>query len=255
LTAVVCLLVALNSNATVQLTPSTTAIKVNESFTLNITASALNNIDSASVAFNYDPALLRLDGITLDGGAAFCDLIIKDSIPDDGLVEGIFALAHQPAGNPCPALSGDFVAFQIKMTALALGNASLAITQNAPGFGWTSEDNPGVIVNNTTAQPIQIAVIVDNDNDGIADNLDNCTEVSNPAQQNTDGDIFGNACDADFNNDNFVNSLDLGLFKQMFFTSGDVEADLNGDQIVNSLDLGLFKARFFQAPGPSGIVE
>ena len=43
----------------------------------------------------------------------------------------------------------------------------------------------------------------------------------------------GNACDADLNNDNFVNSLDLGLFKLVFMTA-DADADLNGDGVVNS---------------------
>ena len=93
---------------------------------------------------------------------------------------------------------------------------------------------------------------IDTDSDGVLDYNDNCTETANADQQDTDADNIGNACDADFNNDNLVNSLDIGLFKTMFFTGGDVQGDLNGDQIVNSLDLGLFKARFFQAPGPSG---
>ncbi|MDH5570790.1 MAG: thrombospondin type 3 repeat-containing protein [Gammaproteobacteria bacterium] len=96
---------------------------------------------------------------------------------------------------------------------------------------------------------------LDSDNDGVVDYADNCTTVANPDQQDTDADNYGNACDADFNNDNLVNSLDLGLFKQMFFSTGDVEADMNGDQIVNSLDLGLFKASFFQSPGPSATAQ
>jgi len=98
-------------------------------------------------------------------------------------------------------------------------------------------------------------MVLDADSDGIPDTYDNCTQVSNTAQQDTDGDNYGNACDADFNNDNIVNSLDLGLFKQMFMTAGDVQADMNDDQIVNSLDLGLFKASFFQQPGPSGTAQ
>ena len=96
---------------------------------------------------------------------------------------------------------------------------------------------------------------IDTDADGVFDVADNCSETSNPNQQDTDGDNYGNACDADFNNDNSVNALDIGLFKQMFFVSGDSQADLNGDQLVNSLDIGLFKARFFQPPGPSGIAQ
>jgi len=95
----------------------------------------------------------------------------------------------------------------------------------------------------------------DTDNDGVNDNEDNCTEVSNPDQLDTDRDGYGNICDGDLNNDGRVNSLDLGLFKAAFFTFGNLPADLNGDQIVNSLDLGIFKRLFFSRPGPSGLVQ
>lgn len=97
---------------------------------------------------------------------------------------------------------------------------------------------------------------LDVDADGVRDMLyDNCTSVSNSDQLDTDSDGYGNLCDADFNNDIIVNSLDLGLFKTAFFTAGDIVEDLNGDQIVNSLDLGLFKLRFMQPPGPSATVN
>ena len=94
----------------------------------------------------------------------------------------------------------------------------------------------------------------DTDLDGIADNIDNCTNVSNPSQLDTDADGYGNHCDADLNNDGIVNAIDLGLFKQAFFTFGNVAADINGDGVVNSLDLGLFKRMFFQQPGPSALI-
>ncbi len=41
----------------------------------------------------------------------------------------------------------------------------------------------------------------DTDGDGVADTEDNCDELSNPEQTNTDGDEQGNACDADDDND------------------------------------------------------
>lgn len=35
----------------------------------------------------------------------------------------------------------------------------------------------------------------DRDNDGVADNVDNCPDLPNPTQDNEDGDAFGDACD------------------------------------------------------------
>ncbi len=98
----------------------------------------------------------------------------------------------------------------------------------------------------------------DADSDGLRDDLDNCILVPNgplagtgPPQHDTDGDAFGNACDADLNDDGIVNFLDLALFKAVFL-SGDADADLTGDGIVNFLDLARLKELFLKPPGPSG---
>ena len=95
----------------------------------------------------------------------------------------------------------------------------------------------------------------DNDGDGIVDAFDNCVNAANgPSspnpQRDTNGDGFGNVCDADLNNDNVVNFSDLAQMKAVFFTA-DPDADLNGDGVVNFADLALMKAQFFGAPGPS----
>ena len=95
--------------------------------------------------------------------------------------------------------------------------------------------------------------VPDSDADGLSDDADNCTLVANADQHDTDGDGIGNACDADFNDDCFVNFVDLGEMKAEFFHTGDLEEDLNGDTSVNFGDLGILKARFFQPPGPSGV--
>lgn len=97
---------------------------------------------------------------------------------------------------------------------------------------------------------------VDSDGDGVSDNVDNCTNVANGDQRDTNGDGFGNACDADLNNDLIINALDLGLLKNAFFAvpgdgSWDPDADLDGDDVVNVIDLAIVKAGFFGAPGPS----
>jgi hypothetical protein len=92
----------------------------------------------------------------------------------------------------------------------------------------------------------------DSDSDTVIDLFDNCTEVANVDQRDSDGDGFGNACDADLDNNCSVNFTDLGALKAVFFTS-DANADLNGDGNVNFVDLGIMQSFFFFAPGPSGL--
>jgi len=92
----------------------------------------------------------------------------------------------------------------------------------------------------------------DADGDGIIDSRDNCINVPNADQRDTNADTFGNICDSDLNNDNIVNALDLNLFRNNFGTN-DADADFNGDNIVNALDLNILRNNFGSPPGPSGL--
>ncbi|MGF1644415.1 MAG: lamin tail domain-containing protein, partial [Thiotrichales bacterium] len=101
------------------------------------------------------------------------------------------------------------------------------------------------------AAPVCASPPLDTDGDGVPDHLDNCSLVANPDQRDTDGDGFGNRCDADLNNDGVVNGLDLVQFRQRFLTT-DPHADFNGDGAVNGLDLVIFRQLFLAEPGPKG---
>jgi Thrombospondin type 3 repeat len=92
------------------------------------------------------------------------------------------------------------------------------------------------------------------DGDGIPAAEDNCTNVANADQRDTDGDGIGNACDPDFDGDCTVNFVDLGIMKTAFFGS-DADVDLDGDGFVNFVDLGILKRLFFCRPGPSGVAN
>ncbi|MEM6641282.1 MAG: family 16 glycosylhydrolase, partial [Pseudomonadota bacterium] len=59
----------------------------------------------------------------------------------------------------------------------------------------------------------------DADGDGVFDSLDNCQDVPNADQRDTNADGFGNACDADLTGDCFVNFGDLGALRLFFFSS------------------------------------
>jgi hypothetical protein len=71
-------------------------------------------------------------------------------------------------------------------------------------------------------------------------------------QRDTDGDGYGNVCDADFDQDGLVNFADLATLKRSFYGLY-ASADLDGDGVVNFRDLVRLKSRFLRAPGPSGL--
>lgn len=99
---------------------------------------------------------------------------------------------------------------------------------------------------------------LDVDGDGVSDDADNCKQERNPDQLDSDGDNIGNACDCDFNQDNFCGGPDFSLFIGCFNRAvGDdaicQAADMNGDGFVGGPDLSLFTAGFSGPPGPSGL--
>jgi hypothetical protein len=105
---------------------------------------------------------------------------------------------------------------------------------------------------------------IDTDGDGVDDAIDNCTLVANGPtipdaggniQRDTDGDGYGNVCDADLDGSKAVNLVDFGLFRTAFGQSGsfDFDADFDGSGAVNLIDFGIFRALFGGEPGPSGL--
>ena len=101
--------------------------------------------------------------------------------------------------------------------------------------------------------PTLEAVAADSDGDGVTDDVDNCTDVANADQTDTDGDAIGNACDADITGDCSVNFADLAALKAAFFPNPyNANADFNSDGFVNFGDLAFMKSTFFNGanPGP-----
>lgn len=95
------------------------------------------------------------------------------------------------------------------------------------------------------------AFAIDTDGDTIDDDQDNCIEIANIDQRDSNNDGFGNVCDADLDDSGFVNFADLSLFKSVF-GSNDANADFDGSGFVNFADLAAFKVLFGNPPGPAG---
>ncbi len=82
----------------------------------------------------------------------------------------------------------------------------------------------------------------------------------NTDQRDTNGDGFGNLCDADHTMDLTVNLSDYSLFRSLFGSTphlGPVhpghDADYNGDGVVNLSDYSIFRSSFGGTPGPSAL--
>ncbi len=70
--------------------------------------------------------------------------------------------------------------------------------------------------------------IIDSDNDGIEDSIDNCLSVSNFVQTDTDGDGDGNACDPDDDNDGMPDDWEIANFLDPLLDDAHDDADEDG---------------------------
>lgn len=100
---------------------------------------------------------------------------------------------------------------------------------------------------------------LESDTDGIPDHQDNCTEIANLDQLDSDSDGFGNACDFDLDNDGIRSGVDVQAISCAF--TGELAsypgADWDDDGLMEGSD---FESIFpflpldaGSAPGPSGV--
>ncbi|MDH4023153.1 MAG: thrombospondin type 3 repeat-containing protein, partial [Gammaproteobacteria bacterium] len=101
-------------------------------------------------------------------------------------------------------------------------------------------------------------LLQDADADSVYDGQDNCINVANLAQVDSDNDGFGNHCDGDLNNNGFTNAFDAPLFRAQLGQPSVAPtyniADLNANGTVNAFDTPLFRSLLGSPPGPSGLV-
>jgi len=128
--------------------------------------------------------------------------------------------------------------------------AGEAYYRNVPYLSWMN-----IYVGDPLMQLARpLAPVDDGDGDGVLDRRDDCRELANPSQRDSDGDGFGDGCDPDFDQDGVVGIADAARLeralrvKQRF--SG---ADLDGDGAVDDRDRSLLQVGLHLPPGPGRV--
>lgn len=145
------------------------------------------------------------------------------------------------AGNGATGFSGDGGA--AKLASLA-GPADVVL------------DGAGnlYVVDSANNRVRKVTLVFDSDGDGIRDADDNCPDVQNPEQTDTDHDGHGDACDSDDDNDGVADPIDNCPFNANSDQSdrdgdgrGDVcDADIDGDEVPNADDNCPFDPNLYQ---------
>ena len=147
------------------------------------------------------------------------------------------------------------ITFTVSGSALEITSAGVLSFKVAPDYETKSLYSATVTATdgtNSTTQSITVNVIdvdegvspgSDADDDGVADDVDNCPNAANPDQLDSDGDLSGDVCDTDDDGDGVADSSDAFPLDstESIDTDGDgvgnnADTDDDGDGISDTLD-------------------
>ena len=161
---------------------------------------------------------LLLSGISIAAGQSSTNYTIETDVVSGGGGTSVSTnyMSEHTVGQPTPIETS------------GTGSSSANYT-NYPGFWHATLGLPSP----------------DTDGDGIPDSLDNCYLTINPGQQDTDGDGYGNACDADLDNDGVVGFNDYNVFGQAWGSDNtkpnwNPDADFDSDGAIGFNDYNIF---------------
>jgi uncharacterized protein (TIGR03790 family) len=125
--------------------------------------------------------------------------------------------------------------------------AAEAYFRNVPYLSWMN-----VYIGDPLMQVARpFAPVADSDGDGVPDRRDVCRDQPDPDQRDADHDGFGDACDADFDQDGIVGPNDLALLERAMRTGRRLPgSDMNGDGVVDARDVSLASLNLYHPPGP-----
>jgi hypothetical protein len=136
------------------------------------------------------------------------------------------------------------------------------------GSGQRGPDpfDPGNLVSNIPSPLVALCVpgqpgcpIEDTDADGIADDADNCLDASNPGQVDSNGDGYGNHCDADYDDSGSVGGADFNRIRSRYGMTAadpgfDADLDHDSDGVIDQWDVRALKRSLGRPAGPSALV-
>lgn len=168
-------------------------------------------------------------------------------------LDGLYMDVVAEDGSPSPYATSLYSAF---LPAAKRLDAVLTVPA-APAFGRHALYDSRLKLTNAAATGggmlTFLSTAADTDGDGVVDIQDNCTLVANPGQRDSNGDGYGNVCDADIDNNGTVTLSDVLTIRGLA-NSTNADADLNGDGVVTLADVLLARGFLNQPPGPSGLV-
>ncbi len=222
--------------------------------TFGFLSSALNDVNNpvstnfgstVNALFGGDPqdfngGAVIINSQALDDLSAKLTLTVPVTLGDSFLLTGFVLGGIAPQPDPADLDPEDPVDVVPSSGVIDFSNSANIRILVPEGYAFEGDDS---LLDNIVLVP------GDSDSDGEPDATDNCTNVSNANQLDSDSDGYGNACDGDFNNDCIINFGDIAAFANEFLGTN-ATFDLNGDGAVNFPDFSILANAFMSNPGP-----
>ena len=200
---------------------------------------AAPSLSAFEITLNFDPTVLTFESVQygdpLLGNPL--DVLNQGSLTstesDTGVVTALSLSLDLPQELDTLQASA-FRLAALTFIAVGVGMSPLDITFHAVGDALGDP-----MLATATGGTITVPEQPDLDNDGVVNDSDNCPIVSNPDQDDTDGDSVGDACDADDDNDGLLDEQDncpLIANPDQTDTDGDRVGDVCGGDIDGDVD-------------------
>lgn len=183
-----------------------------------ITVSALSDFDgipggAGSLSLNFGSCVENVDdsfGCFSNFGSGV-DIMapgmqIRSTVPGGGLgyKSGTSMAAPHVAGAAALYMAQNPGATPATVKAALLAAGDLTPCANS-GDGSCADDPDGI------QEPLLLLACDDGDVDSVCDEVDNCPLVANSSQLDTDGDLAGDACDSDDDDDSLSDSFEVAI--------------------------------------------
>ncbi|MFA6032910.1 MAG: thrombospondin type 3 repeat-containing protein [Myxococcota bacterium] len=137
-------------------------------------------------------------------GSTTVPVTIKVTQQGNKLDTGTFVVKQQKTGVAEADVTGYFSASCDSTPANCTYNGTIGLTSGQYTLAATICNNKNLC---NTAK-LSFEIFLDRDSDGVADDVDNCPDVPNPDQKDTDGNKVGDACSDDLDGDSIKNTQD-----------------------------------------------